>query len=87
MSFTIKLVGVLALLGVALAGNVSVSTSSFGAVYAPGDLMFEDNFDKMDLATWQHEITMSGGGNWEFQVYHNHRRNSYVAGWHPLHQA
>jgi len=38
----------------------------------------QDNIDRLDLETWQHEITMSGGGNWEFQVYHNHRRNSYV---------
>ena len=30
----------------------------------------------MDI--WEHEITMNGGGNWEFQVYYNNRTNSYV---------
>ncbi|OXA47082.1 beta-1,3-glucan-binding protein [Folsomia candida] len=60
--------------------NVSISTSSTnkGGVYAPGDLMFEDTFDRFDLSVWQHEITMSGGGNWEFQVYSNTRFNSYT---------
>lgn len=44
----------------------------------PGDVIFEDNFDSFDLAKWQHEITLAGGGNWEFQYYTNDRRNSYV---------
>jgi len=82
MGLSILAVGLVVLLAVAGAAraeqNVSVSTSSLGGTYAPGDIMFEDNFDTLNLATWQHEITMSGGGNWEFQVYHNHRRNSYV---------
>jgi hypothetical protein len=56
----------------------SVTEAERGVVYAPGDLIFEDNFDKLDLDTWQHEITMSGGGNWEFQIYHNSRSNSYT---------
>ena len=25
-------------------------------------LIFEDNFDSLDLDVWQHEISMSGGG-------------------------
>jgi len=37
---------------------------------------FEDNL--LNLTTWQHEITMSGGGNWEFEYYANNRSNSYV---------
>nr|XP_039269968.1 beta-1,3-glucan-binding protein-like [Styela clava] len=41
-------------------------------------LIFEENWDTFDLSRWQHEITMSGGGNWEFQVYSNNRTNSYV---------
>nr|XP_039254431.1 beta-1,3-glucan-binding protein-like [Styela clava] len=41
-------------------------------------LVFEENFDTFDLQRWQHEITMSGGGNWEFQYYTNNRTNSYV---------
>jgi len=43
-----------------------------------GGLLFEDNFDTLNLDTWQHELTMGGGGNWEFQYYTNNRSNSYV---------
>mmetsp|Transcript_8905 Transcript_8905/g.6668 ORF Transcript_8905/g.6668 Transcript_8905/m.6668 type:complete len:85 (-) Transcript_8905:856-1110(-) len=41
-------------------------------------LIFEDNFDKLNYKQWQHEQTMGGGGNWEFQWYTNNRTNSYV---------
>ena len=43
-----------------------------------GDLIFEENFDTLNFSRWQHEITMSGGGNNEFQYYTNNRSNSYV---------
>lgn len=32
-----------------------------------GQVIFEDNFDYFDLSKWQHEVTLGGGGNWEFQ--------------------
>lgn len=35
-------------------------------VSAGETLIFEDNFDDLNMKTWQHEITMGGGGNWEF---------------------
>ncbi|KAI8973645.1 concanavalin A-like lectin/glucanase domain-containing protein [Mycotypha africana] len=41
-------------------------------------LVFEDQFEQFNLKTWQHEITLSGGGNWEFQYYTNNRSNSFV---------
>ena len=41
-------------------------------------LVFEDNFDSLDFETWQHEITMGGGGNWEFEEYTNNRTNTFV---------
>ncbi|CAK8694096.1 unnamed protein product [Clavelina lepadiformis] len=41
-------------------------------------LIFEENWDEFNLDRWQHELTMSGGGNWEFQIYTNNRSNSYV---------
>ena len=41
-------------------------------------LVFEDNFDTFSLKNWEHELTMSGGGNWEFEWYVNNRSNSYV---------
>lgn len=31
-------------------------------------LVFHDEFDEFDLSVWKHDITMGGGGNWEFQV-------------------
>lgn len=40
----------------------------FGTVRAD-TLIFSDDFDKFDFKTWKHEITMSGGGNWEFEWY------------------
>jgi len=30
------------------------------------------------MERWQHELTLSGGGNWEFQYYTNNRTNSHV---------
>lgn len=41
-------------------------------------MVFYDDFDKFDLRKWKHDITLSGGGNWEFQLYHNNRSNSFV---------
>lgn len=35
--------------------------------YRPGQLIFEEHFDELDFETWQHEKTLTGGGNWEFQ--------------------
>ena len=37
-----------------------------GAVATADQLVWEDNFDTFDMRTWKHEITMGGGGNWEF---------------------
>jgi beta-glucanase (GH16 family) len=45
-----------------------------------GDLIFEDNFDTLDHKKWRHELSLGGGGNWEFQWYVNDRFNSYTAG-------
>ncbi|KAI8848447.1 concanavalin A-like lectin/glucanase domain-containing protein [Chytridium lagenaria] len=39
---------------------------------------FQDDFHFLDFTKWKHDITMRGGGNWEFQWYTNDRRNSYV---------
>ncbi|EDS39793.1 gram-negative bacteria binding protein [Culex quinquefasciatus] len=46
--------------------------------YCPGDLIFEDTFDSFDLDTWQHENTLAGNTNWEFQWFTNNRSNSFV---------
>ena len=49
----------------------------FGTAIAD-TLIWEDQFDTMDFSKWQHEITMGGGGNWEFEWYSNNRTNSFV---------
>ena len=43
-------------------------------------LALEDNFDTFNLSLWKHEITLGGGGNWEFEYYTNNRSSSYVKG-------
>jgi len=53
------------------AQNPSITTSIWRGVrktHESGELIFEDNFDTLDFNMWQHEITMAGGGHWEFQV-------------------
>ena len=45
---------------------------------ASSKLVFEDNFDKLDFNKWKHDITMAGGGNWEFQIYENNRSTTFV---------
>ncbi len=47
-------------------------------VHTDETLIFEDDFNQFDLSVWEHEITLGGGGNWEFQYYTNNRTNSYV---------
>jgi len=78
IKLAVVLLSVGAVLGAGSGKNASISYSNRGSVYAPGDIMFEDLFDRFDLSVWGHEITMSGGGNWEFQVYSNTRTNSYT---------
>ncbi len=48
--------------------------------FCSGDLIFEENFDALNLSKWRHEVTMAGGGNFEFQWYVNDRLNSYTTG-------
>ena len=42
-------------------------------------IAFEDNFNgPLDNSQWRHDVTMGGGGNWEFEMYVNNRSNSYT---------
>ena len=41
-------------------------------------ISFHEPFDKLNFDVWNHEISMSGGGNWEFQIYENDRETSYI---------
>nr|XP_023029642.1 beta-1,3-glucan-binding protein-like [Leptinotarsa decemlineata] len=59
------------------------SITTVSGTHAPkqlcsGDLIFEDDFEELDLRKWQHVQTLGGGGNWQFQWYTNNRSNSYV---------
>lgn len=42
------------------------------------ELTLEDDFNDFNLSLWKHEITLGGGGNWEFEYYTNNRTSSYV---------
>jgi hypothetical protein len=52
----------LAVFGQAKDTKKSISTTNFGKVYAPGDLMWEDNFETFDPLKWDYEANMNGGG-------------------------
>lgn len=72
-------------LSLANAQCAAPSLTTASGTHAPGEicagqLLFEDNFDTLDQAKWRHEMTLGGGGNWEFQWYVNDRTNSYVTG-------
>lgn len=41
-------------------------------------LIFTDEFLTFDPKKWKHDITLAGGGNWEFQMYENNRSTSWV---------
>eukprot|EP00128_Syssomonas_multiformis_P016819 Colp12_sorted_trinity150504_noHs@18910 len=66
--------GVVLVLLASAAAALSIQKSA-----ASGEtLVFTDNFDKLNFNTWEHELTLAGGGNWEFEWYVNNRSNSYV---------
>ncbi|KAF9925062.1 hypothetical protein FBU30_005111 [Linnemannia zychae] len=41
-------------------------------------LIFSDEFNKLDNSIWRHDITLTGGGNYEVQAYLNNRTNTFV---------
>lgn len=51
---------------------------AFSILSVRGKIIFEDNFTSFDYTKWKHDITLSGGGNWEFQLYDNNRSTSFV---------
>src|SRR5687768_3633691 len=76
---TMKLIVAVAAVAVALlagqqvnGSRVSISRSSHlrdGETYAPGDLIFEDNFDTLNLSIWTHEANMNGGSVTKYMKY------------------
>ncbi|XP_030761869.1 beta-1,3-glucan-binding protein-like [Sitophilus oryzae] len=73
-----------ALIGTTYSQDCTESQTTVSGTLAPtgqlcsGQLIFEDNFEEFSLKKWQHEKTLSGGGNWEFQYYLNNRTNSFA---------
>ncbi|XP_069695954.1 beta-1,3-glucan-binding protein-like [Periplaneta americana] len=41
-------------------------------------IIWQDEFDTLDLSKWNHLVSAWSGGNAEFQMYRNDRKNSYV---------
>ncbi|XP_063234481.1 beta-1,3-glucan-binding protein-like [Bacillus rossius redtenbacheri] len=60
------------------AASTTASGSRAPSQFCKGDLIFDEEFSTLDLAAWEHEVTLAGGGNWEFQLYGNNRSNSYA---------
>jgi len=58
--------------------NKLILTFGLSQTILAQQVLFEENFETFNLDTWQHEITLSGGGNWEFEAYMNNRSFSYV---------
>jgi hypothetical protein len=72
------LTAALGLFSVAFAGKVSPN-HGFKSKYEGASLVFTEDWSKgIDFSLWKHEITMGGGGNWEFEYYINNRSNSFV---------
>ena len=65
---------------VALFLAVCLLVVSEAIAYRQLELILEDDFNTFNLSLWKHEITLGGGGNWEFEYYSNNRTNSYVKG-------
>ncbi|XP_049865948.1 beta-1,3-glucan-binding protein-like isoform X2 [Pectinophora gossypiella] len=61
-----------------MVSETTVSGTHAPATFCSGDLIFSDDFQEFDLEKWQHENTLAGGGNWEFQYYNNNRTNSFT---------
>ncbi len=47
-------------------------------VLTENKIVFQDNFDELDFTKWKHDITLAGGGNWEFELYDNNRSTTFV---------
>ncbi|XP_053689556.1 beta-1,3-glucan-binding protein-like [Sabethes cyaneus] len=50
--------------------------------YCSGQLIFSDDFNSINWSVWEHENSLGGGGNNEFQWYSGGGRNSYVKNGH-----
>ncbi|KAI8852775.1 concanavalin A-like lectin/glucanase domain-containing protein [Chytridium lagenaria] len=65
------------------ASRVGTKSTSNCLPASPGSernfcLKFDDDFNFLNFDNWKHDITLRGGGNWEFQAYTNNRTNTFV---------
>lgn len=44
-----------------------------------GQLIFEENFNTLDAAKWEHDVRIAGSPDFEFVAYTSERGNSYVS--------
>jgi beta-glucanase (GH16 family) len=61
-----------------LQSKTTAKISKVDTTFCPGEIVFQENFDSLDNATWRHENTLRGGGTWEFQWYVPDPENSFV---------
>jgi len=63
----------------AVGQSVSVTRRNNESVrFAPGDLIWQDEFNFFDRNKWKNEININGGYNNEFQIYDDYNENGYV---------
>ena len=56
----------------------TIVTLAFLLLAVGSKLIFTDDFNTFDFKKWKHDVTLAGGGNWEFQMYENNRSTSWV---------
>ncbi|XP_044766633.1 beta-1,3-glucan-binding protein-like [Coccinella septempunctata] len=70
---------VIPILGQCTPSKTRVSGSySNGRRICSGDLILSENFDSLNQNLWNHELTVDGNGNGEFQEYVNDRSVSFI---------
>jgi beta-glucanase (GH16 family) len=63
----------------AVAQTVSATRrNNENVTFAPGDLIWSDEFDHFDHNKWRNEININGGYNNEFQIYDDYGENAYT---------
>ncbi|KAK9736484.1 Glycosyl hydrolases family 16 [Popillia japonica] len=73
-----------AVCGLVVGQDCTPSATTASGSFAPqgticsGQIIFQEEFDSLNFQKWEHENTLGGGGNWEFQWYNNNRTNSFV---------
>ena len=58
--------------------SVKIAILALLLVTLQAKLVWSDDFDFLDFEKWKHDITLAGGGNWEFQIYDNNRSTTFT---------